>query len=146
MLTSSITGPHVTSPGHGHYSATKAGINGFIRAAARSHSVKLHALAADVGVHVEVGQVGPAGAPDARVEDVVRDRDHLAVEPRGESEVADVVGPVPLPPIWREGLLGLELAALLRYELFRQPPQAPAPRPVMLIPGGVSDERLEQLS
>ena len=34
IFTSSITGPHVSSPGHGHYSATKAGINGFIRAAA----------------------------------------------------------------------------------------------------------------
>lgn len=34
IFTSSITGPHVTSPGHGHYSASKAGINGFIRAAA----------------------------------------------------------------------------------------------------------------
>ncbi len=34
IFMSSITGPHVTSPGHGHYSASKAGINGFIRAAA----------------------------------------------------------------------------------------------------------------
>jgi len=34
LFTSSITGPHVTSPGHGHYSATKAGINGLIRSAA----------------------------------------------------------------------------------------------------------------
>jgi len=34
LFTSSITGPRVTSPGHGHYSATKAGINGLIRAAA----------------------------------------------------------------------------------------------------------------
>jgi 3-oxoacyl-[acyl-carrier protein] reductase len=34
IFTSSITGPRVTSPGHGHYSASKAGINGFIRAAA----------------------------------------------------------------------------------------------------------------
>ena len=34
VFTSSITGPRVTSPGHGHYSASKAGINGFIRAAA----------------------------------------------------------------------------------------------------------------
>jgi 3-oxoacyl-[acyl-carrier protein] reductase len=34
LYTSSITGPHVTSPGHGHYSASKAGINGLIRAAA----------------------------------------------------------------------------------------------------------------
>ena len=34
VYTSSITGPRVTSPGHGHYSASKAGINGFIRSAA----------------------------------------------------------------------------------------------------------------
>jgi 3-oxoacyl-[acyl-carrier protein] reductase len=34
ILTSSVTGPRVTSPGHGHYSASKGGINGFIRAAA----------------------------------------------------------------------------------------------------------------
>lgn len=34
IFTSSITGPRVSMPGHGHYSATKAGINGFIRAAA----------------------------------------------------------------------------------------------------------------
>jgi 3-oxoacyl-[acyl-carrier protein] reductase len=34
LFTSSITGPWVTSPGHGHYSASKAGINGFIRSAA----------------------------------------------------------------------------------------------------------------
>ena len=34
IFTSSITGPRVSSPGHGHYSASKAGINGFIRAAA----------------------------------------------------------------------------------------------------------------
>ena len=38
LFTSSITGPHVTSPGHGHYSATKAGINGLIRAAALEFS------------------------------------------------------------------------------------------------------------
>lgn len=34
IFTSSITGPRVSSPGHGHYSASKGGINGFIRAAA----------------------------------------------------------------------------------------------------------------
>jgi pimeloyl-ACP methyl ester carboxylesterase len=45
------------------------------------------------------------------------------------------VGPVPLPPIWREGLLGLELASLVRHPLFREPPEAPESRPVMLIPG-----------
>jgi 3-oxoacyl-[acyl-carrier protein] reductase len=38
VFTSSITGPKVTSPGHGHYSASKAGINGFIRAAALEFS------------------------------------------------------------------------------------------------------------
>lgn len=34
LFTSSITGPRVSSPGHGHYSASKAGINGFVKAAA----------------------------------------------------------------------------------------------------------------
>ncbi len=34
IFTSSITGPRVSSPGHGHYAATKAGINGFIKSAA----------------------------------------------------------------------------------------------------------------
>jgi 3-oxoacyl-[acyl-carrier protein] reductase len=38
VFTSSITGPRVSSPGHGHYSASKAGINGFIRAAALEFS------------------------------------------------------------------------------------------------------------
>lgn len=38
LYTSSITGPHVTNPGHGHYAASKAGINGFIRAAALEFS------------------------------------------------------------------------------------------------------------
>ncbi len=38
LFTSSITGPWVTSPGHGHYSASKAGINGFIRSAALEFS------------------------------------------------------------------------------------------------------------
>jgi 3-oxoacyl-[acyl-carrier protein] reductase len=38
VFTSSITGPRVTSPGHGHYSASKAGINGFIKASALEFS------------------------------------------------------------------------------------------------------------
>jgi len=38
LYTSSITGPHVTSPGHGHYAASKSGINGFIRSAALEFS------------------------------------------------------------------------------------------------------------
>ena len=38
IFTSSITGPRVTSPGHGHYSASKSGINGFIKSAALEFS------------------------------------------------------------------------------------------------------------
>ena len=38
IFTSSITGPYVTSPGHGHYSATKAGINDFIKSSALEFS------------------------------------------------------------------------------------------------------------
>jgi 3-oxoacyl-[acyl-carrier protein] reductase len=34
VLTSSITGPRVVPPGHAHYAASKAGLNGLIRAAA----------------------------------------------------------------------------------------------------------------
>ena len=34
IFISSITGPRVSSPGHAHYSASKAGINGFIKTAA----------------------------------------------------------------------------------------------------------------
>ena len=45
------------------------------------------------------------------------------------------IGPVALTPIWRESLLALELGSLVRHPLFQEPPAAPAPRPVMLIPG-----------
>jgi triacylglycerol lipase len=45
------------------------------------------------------------------------------------------IGPVILPPIWREGLIGLELRSLTRHPLFTEPPPAPASLPVMLIPG-----------
>jgi len=34
VITSSITGPVVSSPGHGHYAATKSGVLGFMRTAA----------------------------------------------------------------------------------------------------------------
>ena len=47
VLTSSITGPRVSSPGHGHYSASKAGINGLIRAAAielASHGITINGV------------------------------------------------------------------------------------------------------
>jgi triacylglycerol lipase len=45
------------------------------------------------------------------------------------------IGPVVLTPIWREALLGLELAGLLRHPLYRDPPPAPESLAVMLIPG-----------
>jgi pimeloyl-ACP methyl ester carboxylesterase len=45
------------------------------------------------------------------------------------------IGPVVLTPIWREALLGLELASLLRHPVYRDPPAAPESLPVMLIPG-----------
>jgi len=38
VFTSSIAGPRVTSPGHGHYSASKGGVNGFIKSAALEFS------------------------------------------------------------------------------------------------------------
>ena len=38
IFTSSITGPSVTSPGHGHYSVTKAGIDSFIKFSALEFS------------------------------------------------------------------------------------------------------------
>ena len=47
VFTSSITGPRVTAPGHGHYSASKAGILGFVRAAAlefASHGITVNAV------------------------------------------------------------------------------------------------------
>ncbi len=45
------------------------------------------------------------------------------------------LGSIPLPPIWREGLFGLELASLVRHDVFRAPPPAPHSRPVLLVPG-----------
>ena len=47
VFTSSITGPRVTAPGHGHYSASKAGILGFVRAAAlefATHGITVNAV------------------------------------------------------------------------------------------------------
>ena len=45
------------------------------------------------------------------------------------------VAGVTLTPIWREGLVGVEFAGLVRNRVFREPPNAPEPMPVMLIPG-----------
>jgi 3-oxoacyl-[acyl-carrier protein] reductase len=61
IFTSSITGPRVTSPGHGHYSASKAGINGFIRAAAlefASYGITVNG--------VEPGNISTEGVTAAR--------------------------------------------------------------------------------
>jgi 3-oxoacyl-[acyl-carrier protein] reductase len=61
IFTSSITGPRVTSPGHGHYSASKAGINGFIKAAA------LEFAAYGITVNgVEPGNILTEGMKEAR--------------------------------------------------------------------------------
>ena len=72
VFTSSITGPRVTSPGHGHYSASKAGINGFIkvggagilvlqhhgqRRGAGQHPDREHREAAQQSLHPEHGGV-----------------------------------------------------------------------------------------
>src|SRR5262245_5013791 len=76
VFTSSITGPRVTAPGHGHYSASKAGIVGFIRARrhrsggprhhgqwrrARQHHDRRAASAPPAGIHPHHGAGGAAG-------------------------------------------------------------------------------------
>jgi triacylglycerol lipase len=56
--------------------------------------------------------------------------------------------PRDLPPIWREGRTGLELAGLLRDPIFRQPPRAAGHgRPVLLVPGFLAgDQTLRMMS
>ena len=67
VFTSSITGPRVTSPGHGHYSASKAGINGFIKAAALEFS------AYDITVNgVEPGNILTEGMQEHRSQAFIR--------------------------------------------------------------------------
>lgn len=57
--------------------------------------------------------------------------------PLGNPLEMDVRIPLPsLPPIWREGLVGLEAAALMRSPVWHGAGQAPGDgRPVVLIPG-----------
>jgi 3-oxoacyl-[acyl-carrier protein] reductase len=82
VFTSSVTGPRVTSPGHGHYSASKAGINGFIRAAAiefagdgitvngvepgniLTEGVKLHRSPAFIQSMADMIPIGRLGRPE----------------------------------------------------------------------------------
>jgi 3-oxoacyl-[acyl-carrier protein] reductase len=67
VFTSSITGPRVSSPGHGHYSASKAGINGFIRAAAvefARHGITVNG--------VEPGNIATGSVTSQRSETFVR--------------------------------------------------------------------------
>ena len=67
LFTSSITGPHVTNPGHGHYAASKSGINGFIRAAALEFS----------GYGITVNGVEPGNILTEAIE-LHRGRDYIA--------------------------------------------------------------------
>ena len=55
----------------------------------------------------------------------------------GNLDQMDVRLPLPsMPPLWREGLFGLEAAALMRSDVLRGIGQAPGDdRPVLLIPG-----------
>ena len=75
LFTSSITGPYVTSPGHGHYSATKAGINGFIRSAALEFS----------GYGITVNGVEPGNILTEGIQ-----------EQRGDAHIASMVAAIPL--------------------------------------------------
>jgi 3-oxoacyl-[acyl-carrier protein] reductase len=61
VLTSSITGPRVSQPGHAHYASSKAGINGLIKSAA------LEAAAFGVTVNgVEPGNIATEGMASDR--------------------------------------------------------------------------------
>lgn len=75
LFTSSITGPHVTSPGHGHYGATKAGINGFIRSAALEFS----------SFGVTVNGVEPGNIMTEGIQ-----------EERGDAHIASMLAAIPL--------------------------------------------------
>lgn len=64
VLTSSITGPRVSQAGHAHYSASKAGINGLIKAAA------IEAAPFGITVNgVEPGNILTEGVKAARTSD-----------------------------------------------------------------------------
>ena len=75
LFTSSITGPHVTSPGHGHYGATKAGINGFIRSAALEFA----------GFGITVNGVEPGNIMTEGIQ-----------EGRGDEHIASMLAAIPL--------------------------------------------------
>jgi 3-oxoacyl-[acyl-carrier protein] reductase len=75
LFTSSITGPYVTSPGHGHYGASKAGINGLIRSAALEFS----------GYGITVNGVEPGNILTEGIQ-----------EHRGDAHIASMVAAIPL--------------------------------------------------
>jgi 3-oxoacyl-[acyl-carrier protein] reductase len=67
IFTASITGPRVSASGHGHYSASKAGITGFVRAAAiefAAHGITVNA--------VEPGNIMTEGLKADRSADFIR--------------------------------------------------------------------------
>jgi triacylglycerol lipase len=45
------------------------------------------------------------------------------------------------PPVWREYRVGLEMRRLLQDERFREPPEAPTSRAVMLVPGFLTGDQ-----
>ena len=103
IFISSITGPRVSSPGHAHYAASKAGINGFVRTAAIEYLVERHNgecrrtrqypdRGSDIGAHPGIHRrhvcrrpARPAGQPRGR-----RQRRRLPRLGRGELYHGDV--------------------------------------------------------
>src|SRR5687768_17302803 len=73
----------------------------------------------DLGVHEQVRQVTPSlDPPDARVEHVVRDPDHPAVEPRTDSPSLTPEQPPPGPLVVVVRALGIEEGVLATDQQF----------------------------
>jgi 3-oxoacyl-[acyl-carrier protein] reductase len=70
VITSSITGPRVGNPGLAHYSASKAGVNGFIKTAA----IELARSGITVNA-VEPGNILTPGMTDVLGADYIRDQE-----------------------------------------------------------------------
>ncbi len=77
VITSSITGNRVGNPGLGHYSASKAGVNGFMRTAA----LELSSLGININA-VEPGNIMTPGMENVLGEKYIKDQE--AIIPLGE--------------------------------------------------------------